>query len=288
MTLLTQSYEAGLVLGDDIEIGADQLIDPILGAMAMFGAGDAVTELRFDGAVLVTPSVTVEIEMSDVETEDGPALRIGLAVTQHDELVSDHPQAAAAMLVEMLHAGIEATGASHVVWQDALICTRTFQQAVPSVRHAATTDDAIADIMAEEEFEAEDDIAPQAEPILLPRRVRPATDHRACGTAINMKDFEARVASAKRMSQWESFDDYVDAEVAKIRTAPAAKALDEAADLAEIFRGEIELPPEVLAQMNRKPKIERRIATWTLTAAIAIAGLGLHEAVASTLQAFGH
>ncbi len=40
--------------------------------------------------------------------------------------------------------------------------------------------------------------------------------------------------------------------------------------LEDVFRTEAELSPELAAQADRETKLERRVATWTVTASVAI------------------
>lgn len=275
MTLQPPKYTAGLLLAEDADLSVSQLVAPLGAALDLFGAGDADVAFDMDRAVLTTEAVELAIDLAD-DPEAG--LRIVLRVTQHGALPADHPQAAAALLAEILHAGIEETGAMQVEWGDALIAARDFQVAVPSIRHASDAGalaTCLPDVSAEDDQAAPDR---HARPILLPRRVKPATLHRKCGTAVNTHQFRKRRAAALRMQRWEHFDDYVEAEVAKMTSEPGEP-------LETVFRIDADLPPELLARHTRKPTIERRVATWTLTASITVLGLGLTEAVASTLRA---
>lgn len=273
MTFPPQTYTAGLVLGDDAEVSVTQFVAPLEAALDIFGAGTPEVSFAADRAVLVAGAVELEVDLAET---DEAGLRVGLSVTQYGPLRSDHPQAAAALLAEMLHAAIEETGALQVEWGSALIAAREFQTAVPSIRHASDTG-ALAACAAAAPV---DDTAParEAAPILLPRRVRPATLHRRCGTAVNAHQFKQRRAAALRMRRWENFEDFVQAEVAKLIEEPGEP-------LEDVFRIDAELPPDLIALQDRRPTLERRVATWTLTATIAVIGLGFTEAVAETLRA---
>lgn len=280
----SETYEAGLVLGADAEVTVSQLIAPALTALEVFGVDALGTESSLDGATLTGDTVTVAISVDESLAGDANGLHVGFAITQHDDLPSGHPQACVALLAEMLNAGIEATGASFVDWQGTLIPARAYQDAVPPIRY--TTDPAaraIAAPVASEDDDAWDeaealDATPAPAPRHLPRRVRPATDHRRFGTRINMHHYKTRAATARRMRRWDSFDDYVEAEVARMtKDRPAGEPLS------DVFRTEVPLSPEFAAM--QKPRMERRVASFVLTAALTLVGLGLHQAVAATLQA---
>jgi len=206
-------------------------------------------------------------------------------VTQTGALPSGHPQAAAALLAEMLHIAIEETGASFVDWQGALIPARTYQEAVISVRLAAdpaaraVAEMVSADMHRDDADEAEDTcaVAQTPAPTPLPRRVKPATHHRHLGTRVNVHHYKTRAATARRMRRWDNFDDYVAAEVARLKPRKAGEPLS------DVFRVDLPIPPEMVPQP--KVKFERRVASLVLTASLTLLGLGLHEAVAATLQA---
>lgn len=277
MTLPTRTYEAGLVIDEDTEIAASTLLEPARLALALFGAEIESSEAGLEEAMLVAEAVSVEIRLDD-EAEDG--LRVAICVTQHGPLPSNHPEAGAALLAEMLHAGIEATGATEVEWGAARIPARTFQETVPPLRHASNPAALAVCMPAEAAEEEETAEAPDHDtaPILLPRRVRPATVHRLCGTAVNRHTFKTRRAAARRMARWENFDDYVEAEVARMTSAPGEP-------LENIFRADPDVRPGVAARRAGKVSPERRVAAWTVAASLTLVAPGFTGSAAATLQA---
>lgn len=278
-----ETYEAGLILGADAEIAVHQLIAPALTALDVFGIDVRQTGGGCDGTALTGEAVTVGITMDETEADEGPAVRVAFTITQTGALPSGHPQAAAALLAEMLHIAIEETGAGFVDWQGALIPARTYQEAVTSIRHAADpAARAIAEMVSDDrtrhDAEGPDEaIAEAPAPTPLPRRVKPATDHRRIGARVNVHHYKTRAATARRMRRWDNFDDYVAAEVARLKPRKAGEPLS------DVFRVELPIPPEMLPKPRMK--FERRVASLVFTASLTLLGLGLHEAVAATLQA---
>ncbi|WP_375690991.1 hypothetical protein [Pseudooceanicola sp. LIPI14-2-Ac024] len=269
MLLQHDAHHVSLILPEDMDVHIDDLRAPARQALTMFGLGQLEeTRKGIDGLVLSNDYLTLDIALCDLEDGYGnTVLAAEFTLTERAPLPLGHAGAAEAILAELLHAGIEATAASQVQWQgSAPFSAHRFQTTVASIRGAVV---------------AEDEVADEA-PRLMPRRVRPDTYLRAEGSVVDYADFVTKLEAARRLPDWAG---HVPAPAPQTKPAPTPVVIVSGESLQDVFRVETDLSPEIVANAPRAPRLERRVAVVTLTAALAMAGLGWTEAVASTLQA---
>lgn len=265
MTTLEASYNAALVFADEAEISVEQFIAPLRMAFHSYDMPRVMVQnTGFEAVSLVGDAVAVHLRIEDAPeggpdgatlAEDLPAtptFRLRITLSRHANLPYANPRAAEVMLAEVLSTFIEMTGAPYVIWLDAEahIPSREFQKAVSPI--AFGRDDSA------DQAEPAGEDAPADLPVCAatPRRIRPTTKHRAarCGGLTDAEAFDRAAEAAKASG--------------RLMTLPAPEVSD-LETLEEVFRCDVDLPEEWVAEQNdRRP--ERRIATWTVTASVAV------------------
>ena len=253
------------------------LVDPLRAAMAAFGEARALASMDDDG-VLTLRSDALNVTARWV---DGPMgctsglPEIALTLTQHDHLRSDHPRVADALLVEMLRRAVPVSGATRVRWTDGVTLLDADRFANAAAPRPIAGKPATGVVTAPP-------AANLAAPAVRPLRVRPASNLRLHPyvTAIDRASFRPYAKDKTLISGWTVMARCI-TPPAKAKTTPFAKAQTRhrraapvahvpAESLEDVFRKEVALPPDMVAEDGRHASTERRLATWTVTASIAV------------------
>ncbi len=255
MTQNERTHYAGLIFSDDSDLTAKTLLSSARHAMTHFGARDLdVGELTYDSLVLESPDATLEIQFVDApevdvfaNPADAPTETFVVEITLHDNgtLPGAHARTGEALLATILQSYIELTGAPMIQWQsrETVLSARRFQTAMTPIRRE--TDAPKAETKAEADVKI-------AAPVAKPRRVQPTTTHRArCGTVLE--------GGMSAMAQRPAIRPAVTARPPKIES------------LEDVFRVDVDLPEGMeVALEDREDRLERRVATWTLNASVAV------------------
>ncbi|WP_163849654.1 hypothetical protein [Pseudooceanicola aestuarii] len=277
-----QVYQAGLIFTDESDVAIAQLTYPILAVMQAFGQeAQAEPELDFDRIRIQGATLDVEAQIFDSPEADpdthcvvrqdknthldavsrqaleNPTFWLHVTIKEHGRAEGQHPEASKAMLAELLHHCIAATGAPFVQWLngDTVLTSRRFQSAFSPILMPA--DEAFVD---EIDMDTEDLDTQAAGDAIFPEIEENALDARFAA----LRD-EAR-QSARQANTWVGTDP------ARVATRSMR---EEMASLAEVFR----TTPE---EEEEERPIEARLATWTVNATVAV----INPPVAATLAAY--
>ncbi|MDF1854760.1 hypothetical protein [Pseudooceanicola sp.] len=282
MSANTKQIDAALLFTDETLFNAARLAGPARQALDLFGAnGNVKVEPGYDRIRFVSPIASIEARIDEVDHADPdapkllghitPSLRLLISLRQHQALPFADQGALVALLAEVLHGWIEITGAPFLQWldTDTILPSARFQAVVTPIRWKSAEvegPEAAAEMPADNATDKPPpNVANTASrpTIAMPRRVK-ATGverNRRCGTAIDMVQFKAQIKAARQARAWAGLSDApLLPELARIGSE----------SLEDVFRVEVELPKGMIANLDREVSMERRVATWTMNASVAV------------------